>query len=237
MTSRGQHKTYVSKHHAWLAMLVITLLGMALRSFHLGFHRLWYDEAFTAWTVAQTLRDVVWISLQDVVHPPLYYVLLMGWTRLAGNSEFALRTLSAGVSLLGVPLLYQLGLRGWNRRVGLTAAFLWACVPYAIWYAQEARMYALLTVVGLAATKVPLPGVRTTSPSRTRDSSVLRTVERLMSSAWQSCFSVGIWSPACQAPLTIWEIMAVRSWYHSWTGHVLSTVRLLCFAMSPHSGL
>ena len=48
MTSQTQHKNDISRRHAWLAMLSITLLGMALHSYHLGFYRLWYDETFTA---------------------------------------------------------------------------------------------------------------------------------------------------------------------------------------------
>ncbi len=132
-------------------MLAITLIALALRGYHSGFYHLWYDETFTAWTVAQSLRDILWISVQDVVHPPLYYILLSGWTRLVGSSEFALRATSVGLGVLGVPLLYQLGWRGWSRRVGIAAAFLWAFAPYVVWYAQDARMYALLTAVGLAA--------------------------------------------------------------------------------------
>jgi len=135
----------------WIAVLLTILLAAALRLHHLGFHSLWYDEAFTAWVAAQTPRDAVWLCLQDVVHPPLYYILMLVWTRFVGNSEFALRALSAGLGLLGVPLLHQLGQRGWNHRVGLAAAVLWACSPFAVWYAQEVRMYALLTVVGMAA--------------------------------------------------------------------------------------
>jgi mannosyltransferase len=141
-----------ARYGAWAAVLFVTLLAAALRFYRLGFHSLWYDEAFTAWTVAQTPRDILWIGLQDVVHPPLYYLLVAPWTRLVGGSEFALRNLSAGASLLGVPLLYQLGRRGWNRRVGLWAALLWAVAPFALWYAQEARMYALLAATGLAST-------------------------------------------------------------------------------------
>jgi mannosyltransferase len=132
-------------------MLAITMVGAALRGYHLGLYSLWYDEAFTAWTVAQIPKDIIWIGLQDVVHPPLYYLLLSFTSRLIGNSEFSLRALSAAISLLGLPLLYQLGWRGWDRRVGLAAALLWACLPFPVWYGQEARMYAMLTVVGLAA--------------------------------------------------------------------------------------
>jgi mannosyltransferase len=149
---QAQRKQPLAPYRSLAAVLLVTLLAAAWRFYRLGFHSLWYDEAFTAWTVAQLPRDILWICLQDIVHPPLYYLVLAPWIQMVGNSEFALRTLSAGISVLGVPLLYQLGRRGWNRRVGLWAALLWAGAPFAVWYAQEARMYALLTVTGLAAT-------------------------------------------------------------------------------------
>jgi mannosyltransferase len=150
--SLEQQKDTIPRSYAWIAVLGIVMLAAALRAYHLGFHVLWYDETFTAWVVAENPAEILSITLDDVVHPPLYYVLLSYWTLLAGNSEFILRTLSAAISLLGVPLLYQLGWRGWNRQTGLAAALLWACSPFAVWYAQEARMYAMLTIVGLAAT-------------------------------------------------------------------------------------
>jgi mannosyltransferase len=152
MTAQPQQpRADITRRQAWLALITITLLGALLRCCCLGLHSLWYDEAFTAWTAAQAPRDILWISLQDVVHPPLYYLLLHLATAGVGSSEFGLRLLSAAASLLGIPLLYQLGRRGWDRRTGLAAALLWACAPFVIWYAQEARMYALLTTLSLAA--------------------------------------------------------------------------------------
>jgi len=151
MTRQKRRTRDLARRYAWPAMLVLTLVGAALRMYHLGFHELWTDEAFSAWVVAHGFREVLQLCLEDVVHPPLYYFLLLYWTRLAGNSEFTLRMISMGASLLGVPLLYQLGRWGWNRRSGLAAALLWACSPFSIWYAQEARMYAPLTVGGVAA--------------------------------------------------------------------------------------
>jgi uncharacterized membrane protein len=150
----------ISGEHAGLLVLALILLAAALRGYHLGYHGLWADETFTAALASQTLQDIVQISAEDVVHPPLFYALLWFWTRLAGNSEFALRTLSAGASMVALPLIYVLGREGWNRRTGLAAAFLWACFPFVLWYAQEARMYALLAAVSLAATLCLVRGLQ-----------------------------------------------------------------------------
>jgi len=161
--TRGR-PTDISMQHAQLVLLALILLAAAVRGYHLGYHTLWADETFTAALASQRLEAIVQISAEDVVHPPLFYVLMLLWTRIVGNSEFALRTLSASTSILALPLIYVLGREGWNRRTGLAAAFLWACFPFVLWYAQEARMYALLVAVSLAATLCLVRGMERDSP-------------------------------------------------------------------------
>ena len=78
--------------------------------------------------------------------PPLYYWLLNLWVRLFGLSENGLRSLSVFASAATVGLTYDLGRRLFGRVAGLLAAFLLAIAPFHIYYAQEARMYALLTL-------------------------------------------------------------------------------------------
>jgi uncharacterized membrane protein len=84
------------------------------------------------------------------VHPPGYYLLLRGVLARFGNGEFALRFSSVLAGTLTVPLIYQLGRVMGGRRWGLAAALLLALNPFALWYAQEARMYSLLLCLSIA---------------------------------------------------------------------------------------
>jgi 4-amino-4-deoxy-L-arabinose transferase-like glycosyltransferase len=62
--------------------------------------------------------------------PPLYPVIVAGLYRLAGVESFqTVRLLQAGLSLLNVLLLYRLGARVFDRRVGLWAAGLYCFYP------------------------------------------------------------------------------------------------------------
>ena len=61
----------------------------------------------------------------------------------------ALPSLIAATAL--VPLLYVVGRDIYDRRAGFAAAALGAVAPFAVWYAQEARMYALFMVFALLA--------------------------------------------------------------------------------------
>ena len=141
-------------HRLRWALIALILLAWGLRLYRLEAQSLWYDEAVTADVVQLGLERLTrWTA--DDIQPPFYYYLLAGWVGLAGSGEWALRFPSALFGLLTVPLAYALGRRLFARGGdwGRWAAFLgaaFACLsPLYIYYAQEARMYALLTALGL----------------------------------------------------------------------------------------
>jgi mannosyltransferase len=132
-------------------ILLLTLISFALRLACLGRQSLWYDEAFSQ-AVARAEPSVFWAALlSDGVHPPGYYLLLREGIAFFGASEFALRFLSAVAGTLAVPLMVRLGRALGNDRWGLAAGLLLALNPFALWYAQEARMYSLLLCLTIAA--------------------------------------------------------------------------------------
>ena len=87
---------------------------------------------------------------------PLYYLLLRGWTHLAGDSVAAIRAFSALVSLLVFPALVLFGqawLADWPRDrsvIGLAIGLV-AVSPIQVVYAREARGYSLAVVLFLLA--------------------------------------------------------------------------------------
>ncbi len=129
-----------------LLMLALLMLAAAVRFHRLDAQSLWYDEGITAAHTARSLPELIPL-LQVNVHTPAYFVLLAGWTDVAGNSEFALRLPSALFSILSVALAYALGVRLYGSLAGVAAAALMALNSFSIGYAQEARMYAMLTAI------------------------------------------------------------------------------------------
>ncbi|HEX2170966.1 MAG TPA: glycosyltransferase family 39 protein [Dehalococcoidia bacterium] len=83
---------------------------------------------------------------------PLYYLILRFWIALTGTSEYAVRYLSLLAGVLVVPLSYAVGTRLVDRRTGCVAAAMAAGAPYLIWYAQDAKMYALVAALSLTST-------------------------------------------------------------------------------------
>lgn len=107
---------------------------------------LWLDEAVTAKVVRQfALFDISTLFSPGDFHPPLYYIFMKLWSFVFGSSEISLRMPSVIFSLLTGHAVFLIGSRLRNPRFGLWAAAIYLLNPLGIYYAQEARMYSLVT--------------------------------------------------------------------------------------------
>jgi mannosyltransferase len=112
---------------------------------------MWLDEAQSVAIARLPLGELLQ-ALRADGSPPLYYLLLHGWTAVFGPGELAARSLSGLASLLAIPVMYAVGRRlGQTREHGVVAAVVLAANPWAVRYATEARMYALLVLLVLLA--------------------------------------------------------------------------------------
>jgi mannosyltransferase len=128
-----------------ILLSAIMVLGGFLRVYRIGSEGLWLDEAFSVWMARQPVGQMLnWLVHIDQ-HPPLYYLLLHFWMAL-GDDPATVRALSALASTLTIPTVYLLGRRLADEKVGLLAALILAVSPFHVRFAQEARMYALLTL-------------------------------------------------------------------------------------------
>lgn len=91
-------------------MLLLLLLSLAIRVYHLGFSELIGDEGFsyllTRDSYAQIAARVV---AMGEPHPLGSYFIFKAWSDIAGISEFALRFPSAWFGVVAVGLIYRLG--------------------------------------------------------------------------------------------------------------------------------
>lgn len=128
-----------------LTLLALLLLAFGLRLFRLDYQELRGDEAFGYFFSQRPLGEIVdaTIALAEP-HPVASYFVQKAFLALAGDGEFALRFGGAWWSVLAVALLYRLGRRlhlgSWPAAL---AAGLLAISPYAVWHAQDARMYSM----------------------------------------------------------------------------------------------
>lgn len=128
---------------AWIIALFPLLLSCILFLTTLTDMTLWADEG---WTIAATATPNPLTILEDWVvvdvHPPLYFVLLSIWRIFTGDSVFEMRYFSVLVVLLGVAMIYRLGVDMFNRRTGFIAALLFALHDLVRVLTQEVRHYS-----------------------------------------------------------------------------------------------
>lgn len=104
---------------------------------------MWLDEALSV-EVARLPVPALLTALRHDGSPPLWYLLLHLWLRVAGDSPVATRALSGLAGLAVLPVAAALGRRVDGRRGALVALVLAATAPFAVRYSSESRMYSLV---------------------------------------------------------------------------------------------
>lgn len=126
----------------WAAAVAVTV-GVLLRLWPRS--ALWLDEAQSVAFGRLPLVDISGALREDGA-PPLYYFLLHVWMAVFGDGDYAVRSLSIICSLAMLVVLAVVAQRLAGPRAALATVVLAGTNPFAIRYATEARMYALVTL-------------------------------------------------------------------------------------------
>ena len=125
--------------------------GLAFRWLDLQRWSLWWDEGFTLWASGLPIDRIIPFARSDN-QAPLYYLLQHYWDLLFGNSEFALRGLSALFGTLALIVFYLLAKKVLKDGMAVALAFwLFAFSMKQIWYSREARAYEVASFFALLA--------------------------------------------------------------------------------------
>jgi len=144
--------------------VLVVLLAMALYLYGLESKSLWHDELGTltnsGWNGSwlDAIRNP--LTVPTLPKPPLYF-LVTHLSLSLGSTVFAARLPSAVFATLTIPLVYVIGKMFFGRQTGLLAALLLAIAPLHIRYAQEARMYAMLTFFSMLSLYLFWRAIRT----------------------------------------------------------------------------
>jgi hypothetical protein len=128
----------------WL-VVIIAIVGGFLRVFLLDSNGMWLDETFSVWLANHSVVDLLQWTVKIDQHPPLYYLLLHYWMALEGDTPYNVRLLSVLFGVGTIPIIYLIGKRMSGAVMGLVASVLLALSLFNICFAQETRMYTLLT--------------------------------------------------------------------------------------------
>lgn len=127
------------------AFALLAFLYAALRLWRLTDSCLWFDEIFGVHAARHTWGSMLDFVARDLIHPPLFYVLLKVWIGAGGESLAWLRLFPVIVSVAALVPFFLLAreLRLSPAATNLALALL-ALSGSLIKYAQEVRMYSLL---------------------------------------------------------------------------------------------
>jgi uncharacterized membrane protein len=136
----------VNRYGQQAMILLPVLFGFFLRFHNLGKQGLFLDEAISVDLVLRPWPEMVDFVSRDNT-PLLYFTLLKPVISCLPVTEWTLRLLSASCSTLSLALAVGLARRLAGVRAAVWAGWVLAWSSLHLYYAQEARMYALLELL------------------------------------------------------------------------------------------
>ncbi len=136
------------RYFSLVFVIALIVLSAFVRLYHIDVHDMWVDESNTVLTSVKDLSGVV-NDLKHDASPPLYYFMLHYWMGLFGQTETAVRSLSAVFGVLLAIALFFIGKNLFTLRVGIFAAMISSVAPIQVMYSQQVRMYTLLPLTSL----------------------------------------------------------------------------------------
>ncbi|MEK7866772.1 MAG: glycosyltransferase family 39 protein [Planctomycetota bacterium] len=133
----------MTRAHAW-TVAVLLLLTLLWRGWGLEAKSFWLDETMSVERASHDLWDPFWQGAKRDNHPFLYY-LLVHFVLQVGSGDAAIRSISLLASLAAVAGTYLFAREAISPRAGAWALALSGASAYQLYFAQEARPYALAT--------------------------------------------------------------------------------------------
>lgn len=126
-----------------ITLFILFALYVLFRLWRLTATCLWFDEIFSVHAARHSFTELFSFVAQDLIHPPLFYLLLKIWILIGGESVLWLRLFPVLFSCIAV-IPFWLLCRELRLPVQTIAlAFLFIAVNGSlIKYAQEVRMYS-----------------------------------------------------------------------------------------------
>jgi 4-amino-4-deoxy-L-arabinose transferase-like glycosyltransferase len=105
-----------------------------------------YDEPYSLYTSANSLKDVVLLSYQFEFQPPAYFVILSFWRQINDGILFA-RLLSVIFTLLSAFFLYKVIRLIFNNISSKWVVVIFLLNPFTVWSGTEIRLYSFLVLL------------------------------------------------------------------------------------------
>lgn len=133
-------------------LITACLVYLGLRIWRLCDSCLWFDEIFSIHAAEHDWSGLLRFVAQDLIHPPLSYILLKVWLLAAGDSLTSVRLFPVFFAAIAIVPFWQLCRElKVSKPAAITGLFLIAVNGALIKYSQEVRMYAPLFFFSVAS--------------------------------------------------------------------------------------
>lgn len=150
MTLRDAYHGALAACRRHPALIAAVVIGTALRLVNIAAEPYWSDEILSLdiATGFHSAKEMLRYLGDVEFHPPLYYLVLRGWTALFGTGEAATRAASVIAAAGTTVVAYVAAGRMFGRRAAVATAFVLAVLPAMLEFGQEARPYMLFVLAG-----------------------------------------------------------------------------------------
>lgn len=151
---RRRSVPYDVRQNPWSALVAVVpaAVGAAVFLRGMGAREMWNDEYATWHASTLPMADFGRLLRHTDLFHAAYYCFMHVWIAVAGDSPFALRFTSLAAMVAAAALVTLVGRRLLTTPIGLTAGMIFAVIPSISRYAQEARSYAMVSMVAVFAT-------------------------------------------------------------------------------------
>ncbi len=130
--------------YKYLIALGVFIGYLCLSMYKIGNNSLWYDEGFSVDIANDSVSDIIASCIKEDVNPPLYLIILHYWLDLFGDSETALRSLSAVSMSFACGILFLFCQRFFNWQTSIFSTLLFFTSNELFYYSQEGRTFGLI---------------------------------------------------------------------------------------------
>jgi uncharacterized membrane protein len=127
-------------------ILIVFILNFIVKCSYLTYFDIALDEPFTIFNSQKTISEV-WQILINENNPPLHFLFLHFWMKLFGMSALAVRIPSVLFSSFAAVMVFLIGKRFFNLRVGIFATALFTFSTMHVFFSHEARVYPLFVLL------------------------------------------------------------------------------------------
>ena len=129
-----------------LVLALPTAVASVFALWRLGELPFWRDEVATIVSCNRSLAGTLAVLWHREANMTLYYLFMNGWLRL-GHGELWARLPSAVFGIAAVPITVLLARRAFDDSLAVIAGLLLATNSLLMWYAHQARSYALVVLL------------------------------------------------------------------------------------------